>query len=305
MRMPDAAGLPVTNPLPPHHQPDAGWSEARRGKFLALLAESGNVRGAALACGLSPQSAYKLRRREPGFARAWLAAILLARDHTEQVLADRALLGVEEPVFYRGEQVGVRRRYDTRLLLAHMARLDALADESAMADAARFDELVALAAGERFAVPGDDDGPDEPDLPLGRGAFAESAAKAACAARDAALPEPFGDEEWDRRDAQIAAAGDTARTRAAASWDEWYARACARVDAATHAPMPLHRVSDSPLLARPGLRAWTLSTVSTNGLAMGLMGGVPMVPAKGGSRKIPHITEPPPLRRGDGLYRMR
>jgi hypothetical protein len=136
MRMPDAAGLPVTNPLPPHHQPDGGWSEARRCKFLALLAESGNVRAAALACGLSPQSAYKLRRREPGFARAWLAAILLARDHAEQVLADRALLGVEEPVFYRGEQVGVRRRYDTRLLLAHMARLDALADESAMADAA-------------------------------------------------------------------------------------------------------------------------------------------------------------------------
>jgi hypothetical protein len=39
----------------------------------------GDVRAAAAACGLSRQSVYKLRRREPGFAAEWDAA--LARRH--------------------------------------------------------------------------------------------------------------------------------------------------------------------------------------------------------------------------------
>ena len=56
---------------------------------------------------------------------------MLARDHAEQVLADRALNGVEEKVFYHGEEVATRTRYDSRLLLAHLARLDAKAKELA------------------------------------------------------------------------------------------------------------------------------------------------------------------------------
>jgi len=271
MRMPDDAGLPVTNPLPPHHEADSGWTPERRAKFLALLAENGNVRLSALSCGLSPQSAYKLRRRDATFARTWMAALSLARDHADQVLADRALLGVEEPVFYRGEQVGVRRRFDTRLLLAHLARLDTMVhDVEAIADAGRFDELVALIAGERFA--GRTEGPcDEAELPPQRDAFADRAAQEAQDARDAVLPAPRGEHEWDAHDAEIMATGNAARLRATAAWDDWFARACTRVDAATRAPMPLHRVSDSPLLARPGLRAWTLSTVSTGAMAVGMM----------------------------------
>src|SRR6187431_302171 len=46
----------------------------------------------------------------------------------------RAIEGIEEEVRYRGEVVGTRRRYDTRLLLAHMARLDKLAEDEHAAD---------------------------------------------------------------------------------------------------------------------------------------------------------------------------
>jgi hypothetical protein len=43
------------------------------------------------------------------------------------VLADRALNGVQEVVYYHGEEVATRTRYDSRLLLAHLARLDRIA----------------------------------------------------------------------------------------------------------------------------------------------------------------------------------
>jgi hypothetical protein len=46
------------------------------------------------------------------------------------------------------ELAGTRRRFDNRLLLAHLARLDrCVEDDAAVREAARFDELVALVAG--------------------------------------------------------------------------------------------------------------------------------------------------------------
>src|SRR5262245_2363252 len=128
-----------------------GWTRELKARFLAILAESGNVRLAARRCRMSAQSAYVQRRRDAQFARTWAAATRLARDHCEQVLGDRAIEGIEEPIWYRGELVGTRRRFDTRLLLAHLARLDRLEhDERAEADAGRFDEMLALIAGEEL-----------------------------------------------------------------------------------------------------------------------------------------------------------
>ena len=103
------------------------FAPRRQADFLASLALNGNVRLACRAASVSAQTAYRARRASPAFARAWDAALLAARDHAEQVLADRALNGVEEAVFYHGEEVARRRRYSDRLLLAHLARLDRLA----------------------------------------------------------------------------------------------------------------------------------------------------------------------------------
>src|SRR5690606_30735246 len=134
------------------HAPDLarGWTPERKTRFLDHLAAKGNVRAACLRVGLSPEAAYRLRRRDDLFARGWALALALARTRTEQVLADRAIEGVEEPVYYRGELIGSRRRFDARLLLAHLARLDKLVEESeTSADFGRFDELLALIAGEQ------------------------------------------------------------------------------------------------------------------------------------------------------------
>src|SRR6187399_657098 len=122
--------------------PASQWTGPGKVRFLDCLSQRGNVRLAARQVGLSAETAYRQRRRDPLFA--------LARHESEQVLADRALDGIEEEVWYRGEMVGTRRRHDTRLLLAHLARLDRLVenDVEAEADAGRFDELLAVIAGE-------------------------------------------------------------------------------------------------------------------------------------------------------------
>lgn len=52
-----------------------GWTPVRRGRFLADLAEFGDVSGAIRACGLSRQAAYAFRRRDPEFARQWNQAL--------------------------------------------------------------------------------------------------------------------------------------------------------------------------------------------------------------------------------------
>ncbi|MGY6551660.1 MAG: hypothetical protein ACXIT4_07145 [Erythrobacter sp.] len=95
-------------------------------EFLEELARWGNVRAAARRTGLSRAHLYRMRRACDKFRALWDAALVLARPQVEEVLADRALNGVTESVFYHGEEVATRTRYDTRLLLAHLARLDRL-----------------------------------------------------------------------------------------------------------------------------------------------------------------------------------
>ncbi|MCC6924542.1 hypothetical protein [Novosphingobium sp.] len=128
---------------------DPVFTPALKVRFLDELAQHGNVRVAAGRCGVSRSGAYLARRRDADFALGWRAALVLAREHVEATLAERALDGVEEPVFYHGEVVAVRRRFDSRLLLAHLARLDALCaeDEVAWRAAERFDVVLAAASG--------------------------------------------------------------------------------------------------------------------------------------------------------------
>lgn len=193
-----------------------GFTPERQVRFLDRLASSGTVRAACLAAGVSPQAAYVARRRCARFAAAWDAALVLARDHAEAVLAERALDGVEEAVFYHGEEVARRRRFDARLLLAHLARLDRRAERDALAStrAARFDELLATLAGaepEGLVAP-------EPWTRAGREA-------------DPVLPVARADHVRLSTEGLGPRAFARARRRAEAAWDRWQAEARARVDA--------------------------------------------------------------------------
>ena len=264
-----------------------GWTPALKARFLDHLATKGNVRAACARVGLSTESAYRLRRRDPDFARGWAAALALAREACVQVLADRAIDGVEERVFYRGELIDTRRRYDARLLLAHIARLDKLVDEQAAgADAARFDELLARIAGE--------DGPAidaEHDslLPADRESLTDTLAEQAKYEFDEAWDETADGQARSKAEAAVyrterELAASHARHEAEAQWDEWLARARDTVDALSgwpDAPLlpslpgnPLPPAQPAePAVAEPGISfPWTPSTVSTSALARALAG---------------------------------
>ena len=233
------------------------WTPERQVRFLAFLAENGRVRHAAARVGMSFQSAYVARRRDAAFAQGWDAAMVLARDVAEQALADRAIEGVVETVWYRGEAVGHRRRFDSRLLLAHLARLDAHArsDAPGRAVAGQFDEyLAAMLAGEADPAehalrvrewpatgwrPLDADRPStiaeamreaEAELLEGAAALRAEATDALCAQMPVGKrpdQEAVEDAVLDR----LRVAADQARTDSAEQWDAHFAEVTERLDA--------------------------------------------------------------------------
>ena len=150
----------------PHGAGHSVFSPARQAEFLASLQLFGNVRLACRAARVSAQTAYRQRRASAALAQAWDAALLAARSHAEATLADRAVNGWEEAVYYHGEEVARRRRYSDRLLLAHLARLDRL--EAREEVVAALGALDAMIDGLRDGVPlaefavGEGEGDGEP-----------------------------------------------------------------------------------------------------------------------------------------------
>jgi hypothetical protein len=234
-----------------------GWTRERKALFLDHLATRGNVRAACASVGMSREAAYRLRRREALFARGWDAALVLARDLTAETLGDRAIDGIEEDIWHRGELVGSKRRYDIRLLLAHMARLDKLAGEQASpGDAERFDEILACVAGEPLPdglAREDGELPPDRDEHI-REAEVEAIERVNGEWADACAEDgELEDEKYAAFEAEHNAEAERARLEAAARWDEWHARACSAVDA-------LHARDSSP---------GTMSNVSTSPVELG------------------------------------
>jgi hypothetical protein len=111
----DAAPSPETRALAQRHD---GITPERQRIFVEVLAATGSVSQAARQAGASRQAFYAHRNRDAG--RDFLEAWDHAQARSTQLLCDaayeRAIYGVEEPVFYHGEQIGTRRRYNDKLL---------------------------------------------------------------------------------------------------------------------------------------------------------------------------------------------
>jgi hypothetical protein len=127
---PDASGAAPDAPPANQIELAADVSLETQAAFVRTLAQWGNVRAAARQVGVSRAHLYRMRRASAAFRKLWDAALVLARPQVEEVLADRALNGVQETVFYHGEEVATRTRFDSRLLLAHLGRLDRIASAS-------------------------------------------------------------------------------------------------------------------------------------------------------------------------------
>ncbi len=132
-----------------------GWTPAARKGFLRLVAEHGQVSDACLCIGLSRQSAYSLRARDPLFALGWDAACQMARMPLADRLYEQAVDGITDTITRDDGSIVTRHRVDSRLSIAVLNRLDRRCDKAVEAGSRH---LGAIAHWDEFiAAIGDDD----------------------------------------------------------------------------------------------------------------------------------------------------
>ena len=85
--------------------------------FLDTLRGTGNVRLAASNADVARQVAYRARDSSATFRADWDEALEEARELLEAEARRRAAIGIDEPVFYKGEVVGHIRKYSDNLLM--------------------------------------------------------------------------------------------------------------------------------------------------------------------------------------------
>jgi hypothetical protein len=115
-----------------------GWTPQRQVAFLEALAACGVVMDACRQVGLSAQSAYGFRNRRAGraFAAAWDAVLIhRARGRLSDELLSRSMNGCVEAIHdSNGAITGERHRFDNRLSMAVLTRLDRLAEKQGSRD---------------------------------------------------------------------------------------------------------------------------------------------------------------------------
>jgi hypothetical protein len=99
-------------------RPPRRWRE----RFLEVLSEGClNIRAACRAAHVHRCTAYRHRKNDPDFAAAWDEALQIGIAAAEDVAWSRAMLGVVQPVFQGGKQVGSIIEYDNNLLIQMLA----------------------------------------------------------------------------------------------------------------------------------------------------------------------------------------
>ena len=132
-----------------------GWTPERKRLFLERLGECGVVLEASLAAGMSARAAYNLRDRDPLFAAGWEAACVIARPRLADEAWSRSMNGVVERIYRNGVIVAEKHRYDNRLTMAVLARLDSRVDRAEetgaphLALVARWDDYLAALGEDR------------------------------------------------------------------------------------------------------------------------------------------------------------
>lgn len=141
--------------------------------FLAALAETGIVARACKAIEVSRQCAYEWRDEDPDFAERWARALKIGVTALEDEAHRRAFEGLDEPVFYKGDECGSVRKYSDTLAIfllkahapekyrenSHIQLSGHLALSEMSEDEMRA-ELAALAASGVVLPSTDDDGSD-------------------------------------------------------------------------------------------------------------------------------------------------
>lgn len=112
-------------------------------RFLELVAEGYTINHAAKAVGISRMAPYRLRDRNPRFAKKLTEAMEAGSDVMEDEVRRRAIEGTLKPVFHQGEVVGHIREYsDTLLIFALKARRPQKYRENIKIDVSHLDAAI-------------------------------------------------------------------------------------------------------------------------------------------------------------------
>jgi hypothetical protein len=113
---------------------DYRWTPQCQRAFLEALAYTGSVMRAAKEVSKSARSAYALRFRREGaaFHLGWEAAVLVSRYALNDMLMDRAVNGYEEVSAKQEDGATMRGRFDNRLGMNLLGRLDRIAEAQAI-----------------------------------------------------------------------------------------------------------------------------------------------------------------------------
>ena len=84
--------------------------------FLNLYVETGSISRAAKKCKISRQTHYDWMAKDESYARAFDKADKMAADLLEEEARRRAVDGVKQDIYYKGEKVGSRTVYSDTLL---------------------------------------------------------------------------------------------------------------------------------------------------------------------------------------------
>ena len=142
--MDDSPHDPTHIPAPASYH----WTPKLQRDFLEAFATNGSVKISAAKVGMSPSAVYQLKQRPEGaaFRLGCAAALLIARGRLVDELLDRAIWGHDETTTVMREEdrsLYKRRRIDSRLGLAMLARLDKMVETRARAGEEMLAQIVA------------------------------------------------------------------------------------------------------------------------------------------------------------------
>ena len=85
--------------------------------FIENLRKCANVSKAAKDAGVNRRTAQRERQNSEAFREAWEDALEEGLDYLEEEARRRAYEGTDEPVYYKGEDVGTVRKYSDTLMI--------------------------------------------------------------------------------------------------------------------------------------------------------------------------------------------
>lgn len=85
--------------------------------FCRTLTETGSVKAACKAIGITRQTAHNWKDTDEQFAREWEKARVMHKEAAKDKLAELALQGIKKTVYHQGKPVGIQVEYNANITI--------------------------------------------------------------------------------------------------------------------------------------------------------------------------------------------